>query len=487
MAEDDRQNKFVFKQMVQNLKTGQALTEQAQKSVQAVSGHVKEVLGPFGEAADFLKDTMGNVGNFFKGIGQDLGLLAGGKSIEQQGLDESEQQTGLLEGILDSLVADKKAEFVEGLEGKEKKTAWGMILAIFGAIAFAIGAALGGVVRSIILPFEVLYKGLKFVFGGIIKKIGSLFGGIFKFFLTIARQKKLTQLAKRGDAVIDWFKGIGRFFGRFKKILTAFKPVANIFKKFAAGFAKGFKIFGWPITIIMGIIDFIKGFMATEGDILAKIQGGLTSAIQGFFELPVKIFGWVMDKILGIFGVEIEGGAASKIMSGINWLVEQIFKFIRNPFDILMAGVKGLGDWFRDLWNGIMDGIISMSSKIPKWLGGDKIGAAAEALKFEIPETGEGKFPDAIKKTSTDDDEVGRAEELKRKAQAMGTTEQKQLQKDTIAEQKAMGKDMKGMTEGQEAQTTVLVAQGTKKESESKEPPSGIQESAGLWLETITF
>ncbi len=470
MAEDDRQNKFIFKQMVQNLKTGQALTEQAQKSVQAVSGHVKEVLGPFGEAADFLKETMGNVGNFFKGIGQDLGLLAGGKSVEDKQLDESEQQTGLLEGILDSLVADKKAEFVEGLGKKEKKTAWGMILGIFGAIAFAIGAAVGGIVRSIVLPFEVLWKGLKFVFGSVLTKIGNIFGGIFKFFLKLPGVRGL---AKRGDKAIDFFKGIGNFFKRFKGIMKVFKPVADLFKSFGRGFVKGFKIFGWPITIIMGIIDFIKGFMATEGDILAKIQGGLSDTIKGFFELPVKIFGWVMDKILGIFGVQIEGGAASKIMAGIDWLVEQIFKFIRNPFDILMAGVKGISDWFQDLWNGLMDGLIKMARKVDFIPGVKGLIKGAEALKFD--------------KAGGSGDEVGDAEELKRKAQAMGTAEQKQLQKDTLAEQKAMGKKIDGVTEGQEAQTNVLVAQGTKKEAETKEPPSGIQESAGLWLETITF
>ena len=50
-----------------------------------------------------------------------------------------------------------------------------------------------------------------------------------------------------------------------------------------------------------------------------------------------------------------------------------------------------------------------------------------------------------------------------------------------------MGKKLDGVAEGQEAQTNVIVASSTKKEAETKEPPSGIQESAGLWLETITF
>jgi hypothetical protein len=468
MAEDDRQNKFVFKQMVQNLKTGQALTEQAQKSVQAVSGHVKEVLGPFGEAADFLKDTMGNVGNFFKGIGQDLGLLAGGKSIEEEQLDEQEKSTGLLEGILDSLVADKKAEFVEGLDKKKQKTAWGMILGIFGVIAFAIGAALGGIVRAIVLPFEVLWKGLKFVFGGVLTKIGSIFGGIFKMFLKLPG---IRGLAKKGDQALNFFIGIGRFFKRFAFIFKMFKPVAELFKKFAAGFAKGFKILGWPITIVLGIIDFIKGFMATEGDILSRIQGGLNAAIKGFFELPVKIFGWVMDKILGIFSVEIEGGAASKMMSGIDWLVGQIFKFLRNPFDMLLSGIKTFTDWFRDLWNGLMEAIKPYVSKIP--FIGKGLGKGIESLKFD--------------KAGGAGDAVGAAEDQKRIAISAKETEKQRLAKDTIVEQKALGKKLDSVTEGQEAQTNVLVAQGTRKEAETKEPPSGIQESAGLWLETINF
>jgi hypothetical protein len=50
-----------------------------------------------------------------------------------------------------------------------------------------------------------------------------------------------------------------------------------------------------------------------------------------------------------------------------------------------------------------------------------------------------------------------------------------------------MGKKLDGVAEGQEAQTNIIVASSTKKESETREPPSGIQESSALWLETITF
>ena len=61
---------------------------------------------------------------------------------------------------------------------------------------------------------------------------------------------------------------------------------------------------------------------------------------MGLFELPVKILGWIGDKILKIFGEEIEGGLAQKIMD----VLSNVFDWIINiPNMLIEAGKKLFG------------------------------------------------------------------------------------------------------------------------------------------------
>ena len=61
------------------------------------------------------------------------------------------------------------------------------------------------------------------------------------------------------------------------------------------GLKLGFKVFGWPLTILLGVIDFIRGFVSTEGTMAEKIKGGLVKVVDGLIGLPVKLFGWIAD------------------------------------------------------------------------------------------------------------------------------------------------------------------------------------------------
>jgi hypothetical protein len=55
--------------------------------------------------------------------------------------------------------------------------------------------------------------------------------------------------------------------------------------------ANFFPVIGLIINAIMGLVDFFKGFMSTQGSLFDKIKAGLTSAILGFFDPVVKLFG----------------------------------------------------------------------------------------------------------------------------------------------------------------------------------------------------
>ena len=110
MAED-RNVAVIMRETLRNLKTGQALQQQAQQTVQAVGGHVREVLGPFAEVTDFMKTTFKNIGGFIKGLGEDIGLW-GEKSPEEE---ELIKQTSILEGILDSMMGQEKERFRQSI------------------------------------------------------------------------------------------------------------------------------------------------------------------------------------------------------------------------------------------------------------------------------------------------------------------------------------------------------------------------------------
>ena len=105
-------------------------------------------------------------------------------------------------------------------------------------------------------------------------------------------------------------------------------------------FIKGFRILGWPLQILMSVMDFIKGFSETEGSIFEKITAGLREAIIGFLELPIRFFSWITEKVLGFFGFEITG-IADNILSGIREMFD--FQKILVAFEYFFTYIKTLG------------------------------------------------------------------------------------------------------------------------------------------------
>jgi hypothetical protein len=480
MAEDDRQNKFIFKEVLRNLKAGQALQRQAQQTVSAVGGHVREVLGPFTQVTDFMKSTFTNIGGFVKGLAQDLGLF-GKKSAEEV---ELEKQTGFLEGILNTLIGQEKEEFREGLGKKTMKKGWGLVALALGFLAFQIGALAGGFLKALWIPFKLIFK----FFRGLAKRI-PIFGTMFEkgikalrsmflrlpkskfvqdiivrvwmFFATLREWFGKTRVARLFKGVGGFFLRIGRFFTRFRGLLVVFRPVAAVFDKFLLGFKKGFKYLGWPILILLSIIDFIKGFVSTEGDILTKIEKGISEVVKGFFELPVRVFGWVAEKIWGfITGTKIEGGTYAKEMfSFIDKIIEGVF----HPWGILLEGVQKFTGWFTGMWNSLMDSLIPLVKKIP--LVGGKMAEGLEAIKFDVP------------------DEVDVALQQKSKVESAADARKDKTAHELLDINKELSKNMKGVQESQaQAGANIVTAVSTKKEKDVQEPPSGIEEAATIWL-----
>ena len=109
-----------------------------------------------------------------------------------------------------------------------------------------------------------------------------------------------------------------RAVGAMKSLLT---PIGMFFKAFAFGM----KYLAWPLTILIGAIDFFKGFIgSSEETFLGKIKDGIISVITSFFEMPLRILGWIYDKAMTFIGIE-SSGSGQKMVEALGGALQAIF------------------------------------------------------------------------------------------------------------------------------------------------------------------
>ena len=262
--------------------------------------------------------------------------------------DDAEKTQDILSLLNENFEENQLARTKAALKDKQPKIkSTPLMMAVM-----ALGVLIGAVVKSLIIPFELLYQGLNKLMpiGKWLSDLGS----------SLLKLPGLKTFGKGGKGL----EILGKISGFFKELPKRSKLIG----KFVKGFMKGFKILGWPLTILLGVIDFIKGFMTTEGSIIDKIKGGLIGAIKGFIEFPVKVIGWIADKILGLFGVEIKGGAGNAMMKGLMWVVSKALDVILWPFRMLYKGFKMIIDFFSSSKEGeegpgILDKLIDASKQ----------------------------------------------------------------------------------------------------------------------------
>jgi hypothetical protein len=248
-----------------------------------VSKHTADVIGD--ELGGALDDAKRLTGAALAPIAGAIGAL--GKDKESK---SDKTRNNLLQEMVDYFNAEeirKNKEF----DPKEKKSPWYKLLV-------AVGLIVGGIAGAILLPFTLLKRALM----GITP--------IAKFFGKFGKAVKGMKLFQYADDAVKWVAKLpilGTFFSAFKT---------------------GFKFLAWPIQAVFSLIDFIQGFMGTEGTLIDKIKGGLWGVIEGFIELPVKLFGWIADWFLGLFDIKVQGGTAAAIMGTVKDLAMQFFDVI---------------------------------------------------------------------------------------------------------------------------------------------------------------
>ena len=180
----------------------------------------------------------------------------------------------------------------------------------------------------------------------------------------------------------------------FKKIMKYFDKLDDIplIGKLFKGIKWGFKWLGWPLTLILSLIDFIKGYAEAEGGTLEKIKAGLWSALEGLLEFPVSVMAWFVEGLLSWFGIE-ELNLKDKIMGflkdgfgyifdGIIYIGKEFGLWVWDTAKMLWNGLKTLGSFIANIWNAMLDGAIFVLSKMPFT---EKKIAKLESLKIGEP------------------------------------------------------------------------------------------------------
>lgn len=342
-------------------------------------------------ATEKSSDDLDDISETLAGTGA-KSKLGKGLKVQNKGLDKLLKTNNKI--AKEQLAMNKREERKKRSIFQKIKKNWlfELLETIIGVPLFLIGLALGTAVAFIIKPFQVIAKIFKTAYAVLqgplilkaLKGLGKLFGGIIKFVFSPKTAMLLDKLGGFGRFIFKIFKplfsfvnmgelstigkifeGLGKGFKTFSKIFTGvFKFLGKIlelpFLRFLTrGFLVGFEKIFWPLQILLSAIDFVKGFMKTEGTILDKIKGGIKNVIVEFFKWPLELLGkiweWIQVKIFGKNPEDIEEGKAAKtLIEGLGKGIDIIFEGWRLLFGLLWEGVKWIGskispfiDWVK--------------------------------------------------------------------------------------------------------------------------------------------
>jgi len=303
-----------------------------------ITAGVREVLGPVAEAFDTMKNAVMGIFGFFKGL---AGSFFGAKVKPEDKL-----RNKFLQQIVGYFKDEKKADAREGIKKKMPKP--------LAMLLLGLGIVIGAIVAVILAPFRLLLKILK-PFKFILDGIWKLLKPIRTFFNTIG-----TKISKFTTPIMSLF-GEG---GKLSKVSGIFKKMGGFLKPLVKNLKIGFRVLGWPLTILLGIIDAIKAGWAKykEGGSFGEIlMAGIKGAVMGFIGPFVDLFSWVFETIMGWANVEIEG--TSKIIKD----------FISNTFDWIVDKIKfiwglitdPLGSLGKLIGGGVEEGVESFGGMDP--------------------------------------------------------------------------------------------------------------------------
>lgn len=213
------------------------------------------------------------------------------------------------------------------------------------------------------------------------KSIGGMILAINNFGTTVATKAKAVTkpvvdavksggalLAKGGQAVTGFFRNLGfaQFFDDIAKAGSAggaklvssvksfFKPMMDTIKgvttafqngmgKFTAVFRTLGRVIFFPLTVIIGIVDSIKGWKAgfdeTGGSLIGGVLGALGGLFKGLIGMPLDLIKNIFSWLAGKFGLE----GIQSFLDGFSFT-----GMIGSLFDTIADSILGFFDAMKD-------------------------------------------------------------------------------------------------------------------------------------------
>ena len=181
-----------------------------------------------------------------------------------------------------------------------------------------------------------------------VKDFTTGFTNVGKIVGPIGGTVKIKEFKKTASIVGATFGTISNFFGSIKTFISGSKTFATIAK---IGGTIG-KILGkvfFPITLLMGIFDFVTGFMKgyeDEGSVFAGIKEGLAKVVGNLVGMPLDLLkkgvSWLLEFIFG----------KNKVSEALDKLdfKKIVMDLVRLPFNLIQDAnkfVKKIFSWGR--------------------------------------------------------------------------------------------------------------------------------------------
>ena len=273
---------------------------------------------------------------------------------------------------------------VQAFLNGDAETAKKLLMENLGGVGLALGTIAIFFGGSIFRGISAIVKTVKAIASGI-SKVGKVFVAVGKIMAET--------LAPVVDKIKSTFTKVGDILKKFGKTFITVGDESSKFSKFGSILKNVFKRIFFPITVIMGIFDAVKGALAgfEEGGIIGGIRGALIGLFDGMIGGAVNMLtgalAWILDK-LG-FDKAAEALAAFDITEYFTKFIDYIGNMISGAFDWIkgvFAGIDIVGG-LTSMWEAyvstvgsIMDIIFKPIDMAINWIMG--------IFGFETPEGG---------------------------------------------------------------------------------------------------
>lgn len=295
---------------------------------------------------DIIKSVFGTIGALLRGIG----------SIISFGVGAVSKAFALSVTIVTGAFTVIRGVF---------STVGSLLRGIASIVQFGVSTvvtAFGVGVKLIMGAFSVIKTGFTIV-GGLAKGVGAVIG-----LVTSGVSKLVGGIFKIVGFVFSMVQSIGKVASASASFMKLFGPIFN----FAAGIGTTLGKIFLPISILMGIFDFVSGFIdgySIEGTPAAKITNGikegLVSLFDGIFGMPLRMIGAGIAIVANYLGFDF----GATIEQSINAFVENVKDFIRKGFDLIKGLITGDVS-FSDILNRVSNLLKDLVEGVWNWFKG---------------------------------------------------------------------------------------------------------------------